>query len=199
MQLTVTQLSNYLNMIVQQHAAQTFSYPSLQYYIYGTLPEGQASARQNNSNPKGSKGRQYPFLLCSYIDASLNAVAQGPKIGYDFDLYLHDLQFYGTNGTNNQRSIIEIQRDLIAIALDIVSALNEIGRSNGFQVSQAGFGTYTNTELASNANVEKVCILKIPMRIDATLNCSEFVFDANALPVSLPYPAETNDYEKIIP
>lgn len=199
--MTVTQLSNYLNQIVQSHSAQSFSYPSLKYYMMGSESEYHGGARQNNSNPDGVKGRQYPFLLASYPDADVAVIKQGKKIKYDIDLYFYDLQFYANNGATDNRSIVEIQRDLIFIARDVIGALSEIGNAlpanERFQILQAVNDNYVRMEFSHNTAIERACSLKCSITVSTALPCSTFIFDPNALPAAVtPYPSAQNDYEK---
>lgn len=193
--MTITQISNYLNILVQQHKAQVFTYPSLKYYMYGSESESQNN-RQNNSNPTGATGRQYPFLLCSYADTEFDFVAQGSRVRFDFDLYFYDLMQYGNNGTTNNRSTIEIQRDLTYIARDIMKGLNDVARLQRIQINQDSMTASSKFEFVSNQNNEKVCILRVPLTIEAGFECSGFVFDAGAIMPLTPYPATIDDYEK---
>lgn len=199
--MTVTQVSNYLNQIVQLHKAQSFSYPSLQYYLIGPDSEFQGGARQNNSNPTGAVGRQYPFLLCSHPDANVAAVRQGGKISYELDLYFYDLKGYGTTGTQNNRSVVEIQRDLIYISRDVIFALAKIGQTVApdyrFQVVQTTNDQRYRAEFVNTTAVENACSLRCSITIETTIPCTAFVFDPLALPTEVqPYPAADNDYEK---
>lgn len=192
--MKVTELSNYFNILVQMHKQQAFAYPSLQYYKAGQQGETEVN-RQNNFDPQGSKGTQYPFLLMPYPDAQFDYIKQGSKVTYNIDLYFNDLQFYANNGTNDNRSTIEIQRDLVSIATDIIEGLNAIARLNGFQVTQ---GQPSSFEFLEHQNKDRVCILRINLQVVTNLPCSTFIFNPASLPAGTPYPVTDSDYEKIV-
>ena len=186
---TLPQISNILNIMVQQPSS------DLLFYHWGYRYDINREVT-NNFDPKNTKGRQYPALQMDVPNA-LNVLSE-PEYGtqqqdVEMVLYFYDLQGYGNDGRTKLLNEIEQFQILRDIARNFMANLPLVLEHYG-----AGFIKNNPRYIPrSNLHNPKLITLECTFTITTQLECVE---DAKQIDLSLlPTTLSENDIENVKP
>jgi hypothetical protein len=148
---------------------------------------------QNNWTGQNTVGKLYPSIQFLYPEGSLEIREKRFTNTLRCTIVFSDLQYYNNDGTINQRSIIEIFRDLEALAVNVLSEFNRIGRTTPYQI---GFQGPVTTDYISDQHNDSLCLLKCDFSIWYQMDCPIDTVDIPNLPNNFnDIPPSINDYE----
>lgn len=190
--MNLVQISNLFNQITQGLTAP-------KYYHYGLYSDLNTNI-QNNSTGGNTLGKFYPAVSFLYPTEVVEIKEKKVSGAMDITLVFSDTQYYNsTDGTTNQRSILEVHRDLQKLAINFISEVNRIGRaadSTGVKDYTLGVQGNPRFNYLSHAMQDRLCILEATFTIYYTGDCPAEVVDISALPAPFDgIPPSTDDYE----
>lgn len=176
---TLTQISNILNLMVQQPQS------GLKFYHWGYRYDINKEI-SNNFDPNNATGRLYPALQMDVPNVfndlkepSFDSVQQD----IEMVLYFDDLQGYSNNGSVDTRNIIEQFRDLQEIARVFLANLVDV-----LAWYNAGF-IKTNPRFTPRSNLhdKKLITLECVFTLTTQLECIDEAnrIDLNNLPATV--------------
>ena len=186
--MTPEKISNLLNIICQAH-------PDINFYHYGYESDININIK-NNFTGDNSRGKKYPSLLFEFPSESWTLERSGAAAVMRGLLVFNDTQYYNSeDGSNNSRSILEIQTALQKTALEVVLEFNRLGRTFGGR-EVIGITAVNNVIYAANLRADRLIEVVLDVSINYFLECSSFVADIGALdPPFNVLPPEAGDYE----
>lgn len=187
--MTITQISNYFNAIVQ-------SYVDMGFYHYGWTSDINVNV-QNNFTGNNSRGKKYPALHMDFITERPTILTKDVRSQATIPLIFSDTQYYNSeNNSTNLRSLPELHTHLQQLAINVISEFNRIGRSLkgrdhfGVLTTQPTF-TYT-----ANSRNDRLVELFTQIEVFYFPDCTDFTADIEGLlPPFNTLPTGLNDYE----
>lgn len=161
------------------------------FYHYGWYSDVNTNI-QNNWTGTNTIGKLYPSVQFLYPTGSIEIKEKRFTNTLQCTIILSDLQYYNNDGTMNQRSIIEVQRDLENLAVNILSEFNRIGRQITYQI---GFQSPVQVDYLSDQHNDSLVLLKLDFSLWYQIDCPVDVVDIASLPVNNDIPPSNNDYE----
>jgi hypothetical protein len=191
--MNIAQLSNLFNQICLGINASAGS-NRVGFYHYGFYSDINTNI-QNNWTGGNTLGKYYPAVSFVYPRANVAIQEKGVKGSLSCVLYFSDLQYYNNDGTTNQRSILEVHRDLEALAINVLSEFNRIGRTKDYQ---AGLIGNVDLDYLSDAHNDRLCIVEARFNVWYVFDCPIDTADIAALPAGFnDIPPTSNDLELV--
>ena len=190
--MNIVQISNLFNQVCLGINAQTAG--RVGFYHYGWYSDINANIT-NNWTGDNSIGRLYPAVQFMYPTATLEVKEKSVKGSLRCRLVVSRPQYYENDGSYINQSIIEAQAELEALAINIISEFNRLGRipTNGMST---GIQNPITIDYLSDAHNENLVLVDVGFNLYYVWECPTDVVDISALPA--PYntlPPMTIDYE----
>lgn len=190
--MNIVQISNLFNQVCLGINAQTAG--RIGFYHYGWYSDINANI-YNNWTGDNSLGRLYPAVQFMYPTASIEVKEKSVKGSLRCRLVVSRPQYYENDGSYINQSIIEAQAELEAIAINIISEFNRLGRlpANGMST---GIQNPITIDYLSDAHNENLVLVDVGFNLWYVWECPTDVVDIASLPA--PYntlPPMTIDYE----
>jgi len=191
--MNLVQISNLFNQVCLGINAQTAG--RIGFYHYGWYSDINANI-SNNWTGDNSVGRLYPAVQFMYPTATIEVKEKSVKGSLRCRLVVSRPQYYENDGNYINQSIIEAQAELEALAINIISEFNRLGRipTNGMA---AGIQNPITIDYLSDAHNENLVLLDITFNLWYVWECPTDVVDIPNL--TAPYntlPPITTDLEK---
>ena len=184
-------ISNLFNIISQAHASINYYHCGWQSDINITVPNN-FTIGTGGTNPSGKK---YPSLTFDFNSENWDFKKNRALCRMQGFLIFNDAQGYtSADGSNDPRSIVEVQTDLQAIALDVATAYNSLGRSMvGADTTQL---SVNRVMYNSHQRADRLVEVILDVTIEYLSECSTFEVDINTLrpPFNI-LPPTSGDYE----
>ena len=190
--MNIVQISNLFNQVCLGINAQTAG--RVGFYHYGWYSDINANI-SNNWTGDNALGRLYPAVQFMYPTASIEVKEKSVKGNLRCRLVISRPQYYENNGSYINQSIIEAQAEMEALAINIISEFNRVGRipANGMST---GIQNPITIDYLSDAHNENLVLVDVAFNLWYVWECPTDVVDIAALPA--PYntlPPMTIDYE----
>lgn len=187
--MTITQISNYFNAIVQ-------SYVDMKFYHYGWTSAINVNV-QNNFTGNNSRGKKYPALHMDFITERPTILSKDVKSQATIPLIFSDTQEYKSeDGSTKTKSLAEMHSELQKLAINVISELNRIGRSLGGRNHFGVLTTQPTFRYTANARNDRLVELFTQIEIFYFPDCSDFTANIEGLdPPFNSLPTGPNDYE----
>lgn len=190
--MNIVQISNLFNQVCLGINAQTAG--RIGFYHYGWYSDINANI-SNNWTGDNALGRLYPAVQFMYPTASIEVKEKSVKGVLRCRLVVSRPQYYENDGSYINQSIIEAQAELEAIAINIISEFNRLGRLpiNGMAT---GIQNPITIDYLSDAHNENLVLVDVAFNLWYVWECPMDVVDIPSLPA--PYntlPPLTIDYE----
>ena len=190
--MNIVQISNLFNQVCLGINAQTAG--RVGFYHYGWYSDINANI-SNNWTGDNALGRLYPAVQFMYPTASIEVKEKSVKGSLRCRLVVSRPQYYENDGSYINQSIIEAQAELEALAINIISEFNRLGRipTNGMAT---GIQNPITIDYLSDAHNENLVLVDVSFNLWYVWECPTDVVDIRALPVPYNYsPPMTIDYE----
>jgi hypothetical protein len=193
--MNIVQISNLFNVVCIGINQQTAG--RVGFYHYGWYSDINANI-SNNWTGDNSLGRLYPAVQLMYPTASIEVKEKSVKGSLRCRMVVSRPQYYENDGSYINQSIIEAQAELEALAINIISEFNRLGRipTNGMST---GIQNPISIDYLSDAHNENLVLVDVGFNLWYVWECPTDVVDIAALPA--PYsdlPPLTIDYENTI-
>lgn len=193
--MNLVQISNLFNQVCLGINAQTAG--RIGFYHYGWYSDINTNI-SNNWTGDNSIGRLYPAVQLMYPTATIDIKEKSVKGSLRCRLVISRPQYYENDGSYINQSIIEAQAELEALAVNIISEFNRLGRvpTNGMST---GIQNPITIDYLSDAHNENLVLLDISFNLWYVWECPTDVVDIPAL--AAPFntlPPATTDLEKEI-
>ena len=190
--MNIVQISNLFNQVCLGINAQTAG--RVGFYHYGWYSDINANI-SNNWTGDNALGRLYPAVQFMYPTASIEVKEKSVKGSLRCRLVVSRPQYYENDGSYKNQSIIEAQAELEALAINIISEFNRLGRipTNGMAT---GIQNPITIDYLSDAHNENLVLVDVAFNLWYVWECPADTVDIAALPA--PYntlPPMTIDYE----
>ena len=190
--MNIVQISNLFNQVCLGINAQSAG--RVGFYHYGWYSDINANI-SNNWTGDNALGRLYPAVQFMYPTASIEVKEKSVKGSLRCRLVVSRPQYYENNGSYINQSIIEAQAELEALAINIISEFNRLGRipTNGMAT---GIQNPITIDYLSDAHNENLVLVDVAFNLWYVWECPADTVDIAALPA--PYntlPPMTIDYE----
>lgn len=190
--MNLVQISNLFNQICLGINAQTAG--RIGFYHYGWYSDINANI-SNNWTGDNSLGRLYPAVQFMYPTATIEVKEKSVKGSLRCRLVVSRPQYYENDGSYINQSIIEAQAELEALAINIISEFNRLGRipTNGMST---GIQNPITIDYLSDAHNENLVLVDVGFNLWYVWECPTDAVDISGLPA--PYntlPPLTIDYE----
>lgn len=118
--MDLVQISNIFNALTQLN-------PKLKFYHGGLHEKINQNGIDNNFDPLNTVGKQYPLVWFPYeaVEGVKRLQKQTQRETMRITLLFYDLMFYKDDSTNDTRTEIEIARDLDAVAVGFIKAIQK--------------------------------------------------------------------------
>ena len=191
--MNLVQISNLFNQVCLGINAQTAG--RIGFYHYGWYSDINANI-SNNWTGDNSIGRLYPAVQFMYPTATIEVKEKSVKGNLRCRLVISRPQYYENNGSYINQSIIEAQAEMEALAINIISEFNRLGRipTNGMAT---GIQNPITIDYLSDAHNENLVLVDVAFNLWYVWECPTDVVDISGLPA--PYntlPPATTDLEK---
>ena len=188
--MNLVQISNLFNQIC---LALNVAQPNtVGFYHYGYYSDINTNI-QNNWTGANNVGSLYPKVQLLYPDGTIEIKEKSVKNNINLNLVFSDLQYYNNDSSYNARSIIEVQRDLETLAVNVLSEFNRIGRGSQYQI---GITSPINIDYFSDAHNDSLVVIQVTFSIFYLNDCPLLTADISALPNNFnDVPPATNDLE----
>jgi hypothetical protein len=122
--MDIVQVSNIFNALAQLH-------PDIKFYHGGLHEKINQNGIDNNFDPTNCTGKQYPLVWFPYeaVEGVKTLRNQKQADTMRVTLAFYDLMFYNNDSSCNERTEIEIARDLDAIAIGFIAAIRKASRA----------------------------------------------------------------------
>jgi hypothetical protein len=188
--MNIVQLSNLFNQVCQSINVSTPG--RVGFYHFGWYSDINTNI-QNNWTGQNTVGKLYPSIQFLYPTGSLEIKEKRYTNTLRCTMVFSDLQYYNNDGTMNQRSIIEVFRDLEALVVNVFSEFNRVGRTAPYQI---GFQGPVQTDYISDQHNDNLCLIKCDFTIWYQMDCPIDTVDIPNLPIGFnDVPPSSNDYE----
>lgn len=193
--MNIVQISNLFNQVCLGINAQTAG--RVGFYHYGWYSDINANI-SNNWTGDNAIGRLYPAVQFMYPTASIEVKEKSVKGSLRCRLVVSRPQYYENDGSYINQSIIEAQAELEALAINIISEFNRLGRipTNGMST---GIQNPITIDYLSDAHNENLVLVDVGFNLWYVWECPTDVVDIPAL--AAPFndlPPAVTDLEKEI-
>lgn len=191
--MNIVQISNLFNQVCLGINAQTAG--RIGFYHYGWYSDINANI-SNNWTGDNSIGRLYPAVQFMYPTASIEVKEKSVKGVLRCRLVVSRPQYYENDGSYINQSIIEAQAELEAIAINIISEFNRLGRlpANGMST---GIQNPITIDYLSDAHNENLVLVDVAFNLWYVWECPTDVVDIPSLPAPFnTLPPAVTDLEK---
>lgn len=190
--MNIVQISNLFNQVCLGINAQTAG--RVGFYHYGWYSDINANI-SNNWTGDNALGRLYPAVQFMYPTASIEVKEKSVKGSLRCRLVVSRPQYYENNGSYINQSIIEAQAELEALAINIISEFNRLGRipTNGMAT---GIQNPISIDYLSDAHNENLVLVDVGFNLWYVWECPTDTVDIPSL--AAPFntlPPLTIDYE----
>jgi len=191
--MNIVQISNLFNQVCLGINAQTAG--RVGFYHYGWYSDINANI-SNNWTGDNALGRLYPAVQFMYPTATIEVKEKSVKGSLRCRLVVSRPQYYENDGSYINQSIIEAQAELEALAINIISEFNRLGRipTNGMST---GIQNPITIDYLSDAHNENLVLVDVAFNLWYVWECPTDVVDIPSLPA--PYnslPPAVTDLEK---
>lgn len=196
--MNLVQISNLFNQVCLGINAQTAG--RIGFYHYGWYSDINANI-SNNWTGDNSIGRLYPAVQFMYPSATIEIKEKSVKGSLRCRLVVSRPQYYENNGSYINQSIIEAQAELEALAINIISEFNRLGRipTNGMAT---GIQNPITIDYLSDAHNENLVLVDVGFNLWYVWECPTDTVDISGLPApfnTLPPPLTDLEKEKFEP
>lgn len=176
--MNIVQISNLFNQVCLGINAQTAG--RVGFYHYGWYSDINANI-SNNWTGDNALGRLYPAVQFMYPTASIEVKEKSVKGSLRCRLVVSRPQYYENDGSYINQSIIEAQAELEALAINIISEFNRLGRipTNGMAT---GIQNPITIDYLSDAHNENLVLVDVSFNLWYVWECPTDVVDITALP-----------------
>ena len=193
--MNIVQISNLFNQVCLGINAQSAG--RVGFYHYGWYSDINANI-SNNWTGDNSIGRLYPAVQFMYPTATIEVKEKSVKGSLRCRLVVSRPQYYENDGSYKNQSIIEAQAELEALAINIISEYNRVGRMpvNGMST---GIQNPITIDYLSDAHNENLVLVDVGFNLYYIWDCPMNVIDISALPAPFnALPPVGTDLEKQI-
>lgn len=192
--MDIVQISNLFNAICLDS-------PKVKYYHYGWTSDINITVANNFTTDNNSSGKKFPSVHFDFPSETVSITTSDVQSRLNGALVFSDTQYYKSEkGENDSRSIIEVQRDLKNIAIEVINEFNRLGRGEFFK-GRDKLGILTDSiriSYSANRRADRLVELFVEFTLAYRDNCSSFVSNIPALPADFnSLPPSSNDYELI--
>lgn len=191
--MNIVQISNLFNQVCLGINAQTAG--RVGFYHYGWYSDINANI-SNNWTGDNALGRLYPAVQFMYPTASIEVKEKSVKGSLRCRLVVSRPQYYENDGSYINQSIIEAQAELEALAINIISEFNRLGRipTNGMST---GIQNPITIDYLSDAHNENLVLVDVAFNLWYVWECPTDVVDIPSLPAPFnTLPPAVTDLEK---
>ena len=176
--MNIVQISNLFNQVCLGINAQTAG--RVGFYHYGWYSDINANI-SNNWTGDNALGRLYPAVQFMYPTASIEVKEKSVKGSLRCRLVVSRPQYYENDGSYINQSIIEAQAELEALAINIISEFNRLGRipTNGMAT---GIQNPITIDYLSDAHNENLVLVDVSFNLWYVWECPTDVVDIPSLP-----------------
>lgn len=176
--MNLVQISNLFNQVCLGINAQTAG--RIGFYHYGWYSDINANI-SNNWTGDNSLGRLYPAVQFMYPTATIEVKEKSVKGSLRCRLVVSRPQYYENDGSYINQSIIEAQAELEALAINIISEFNRLGRipTNGMAT---GIQNPITIDYLSDAHNENLVLVDVGFNLWYVWECPTDVVDISKLP-----------------
>ena len=176
--MNIVQISNLFNQVCLGINAQSAG--RVGFYHYGWYSDINANI-SNNWTGDNALGRLYPAVQFMYPTASIEVKEKSVKGSLRCRLVVSRPQYYENDGSYKNQSIIEAQAELEALAINIISEFNRLGRipTNGMST---GIQNPITIDYLSDAHNENLVLVDVAFNLWYVWECPGDVVDIAALP-----------------
>jgi hypothetical protein len=176
--MNIVQISNLFNVVCIGINAQTAG--RVGFYHYGWYSDINANI-SNNWTGDNSLGRLYPAVQLMYPTASIEVKEKSVKGSLRCRMVVSRPQYYENDGSYINQSIIEAQAELEALAINIISEFNRLGRipTNGMST---GILNPITIDYLSDAHNENLVLVDVGFNLWYVWECPTDVVDIAGLP-----------------
>jgi hypothetical protein len=176
--MNIVQISNLFNQVCLGINAQTAG--RIGFYHYGWYSDINANI-SNNWTGDNALGRLYPAVQFMYPTASIEVKEKSVKGNLRCRLVISRPQYYENDGSYKNQSIIEAQAEMEALAINIISEFNRVGRipTNGMST---GIQNPITIDYLSDAHNENLVLVDVAFNLWYVWECPTDVVDIAALP-----------------
>lgn len=193
--MNLVQISNLFNQVCLGINAQTAG--RIGFYHYGWYSDINANI-SNNWTGDNSIGRLYPAVQFMYPSATIEIKEKSVKGSLRCRLVVSRPQYYENDGSYINQSIIEAQAELEALAINIISEFNRLGRipTNGMAT---GIQNPITIDYLSDAHNENLVLVDVGFNLWYVWECPTDTVDISGLPAPFNgLPPAITDLEKEI-
>ena len=191
--MNIVQISNLFNVVCIGINQQTAG--RVGFYHYGWYSDINANI-SNNWTGDNALGRLYPAVQLMYPTASIEVKEKSVKGSLRCRMVVSRPQYYENDGSYINQSIIEAQAELEALAINIISEFNRLGRipTNGMST---GIQNPISIDYLSDAHNENLVLVDVGFNLWYVWECPTDVVDIAALPAPFnTLPPAITDLEK---
>jgi len=191
--MNIVQISNLFNQVCLGINAQTAG--RIGFYHYGWYSDINANI-SNNWTGDNALGRLYPAVQFMYPTATIEVKEKSVKGSLRCRLVVSRPQYYENDGSYINQSIIEAQAELEALAINIISEFNRLGRipTNGMST---GIQNPITIDYLSDAHNENLVLVDVAFNLWYVWECPTDVVDIPSLPAPFNnLPPAVTDLEK---
>ena len=191
--MNIVQISNLFNQVCLGINAQTAG--RIGFYHYGWYSDINANI-SNNWTGDNALGRLYPAVQFMYPTATIEVKEKSVKGVLRCRLVVSRPQYYENDGSYINQSIIEAQAELEAIAINIISEFNRLGRlpANGMST---GIQNPISIDYLSDAHNENLVLVDVGFNLWYVWECPTDTVDISGLPAPFnTLPPAVTDLEK---
>jgi len=175
--MNIVQISNLFNQVCLGINAQTAG--RVGFYHYGWYSDINANI-SNNWTGDNALGRLYPAVQFMYPTATIEVKEKSVKGSLRCRLVVSRPQYYENDGSYINQSIIEAQAELEALAINIISEFNRLGRipANGMST---GIQNPITIDYLSDAHNENLVLVDVAFNLWYVWECPTDVVNIAAL------------------
>ena len=191
--MNIVQISNLFNQVCLGINAQTAG--RVGFYHYGWYSDINANI-SNNWTGDNALGRLYPAVQFMYPTATIEVKEKSVKGSLRCRLVVSRPQYYENDGSYINQSIIEAQAELEALAINIISEFNRLGRipTNGMAT---GIQNPITIDYLSDAHNENLVLVDVAFNLWYVWECPTDTADIATLPTGFnDVPPLFSDLEK---
>ena len=191
--MNIVQISNLFNQVCLGINAQTAG--RVGFYHYGWYSDINANI-SNNWTGDNALGRLYPAVQFMYPTATIEVKEKSVKGSLRCRLVVSRPQYYENDGSYINQSIIEARAELEALAINIISEFNRLGRipTNGMAT---GIQNPITIDYLSDAHNENLVLVDVAFNLWYVWECPTDVVDIRGLPAPFDtLPPSIRDLEK---
>jgi|31_taG_2_1085359.scaffolds.fasta_scaffold01708_6 hypothetical protein len=187
--MTLTQISNLFNAIVQ-------SYVDMGFYHYGWTSDINVNT-QNNFTRGTGRGKLFPALHMDFPSETVQIVQKNVRSTSRIVLIFTETQGYNSDGNSSDpRSVVELHTELKRLAIAVLNEFNRLSRQFTGRDALALTQTPINFTYDANQNNQRLVRLFCEAEIFYLDDCPDFVSDIPSLdPPFNVLPPSNNDYE----